>query len=57
MSILANENTNEEVTIPNYNDSTIIANRGSICKLVQVFGAEIPQVGLIKKLSFILLKA
>jgi hypothetical protein len=25
--------------------------------LVQVFGAEIPQVGLIKKLSFILLKA
>jgi hypothetical protein len=48
MPVLANENTIEEVSIPNCNDSTRIANRRSICKLVQVLGAEIPQVGLIK---------
>jgi hypothetical protein len=55
VSIMANENTSEEVAIPNSNDSPRIANRWSKSKLVQVFWAEISQVGLIKDLPFSLL--
>jgi hypothetical protein len=52
MPVLANENTIEKVSIPNCNNSTKIANRWCICKLVQVLAAEISQIGLIKILSF-----
>jgi hypothetical protein len=57
MPVLTDENTIENVHIPYYNNSPRITNRWSICKLVQILGAEISKVGLIKNLSFCFLEA
>jgi hypothetical protein len=52
MLVLADEDTIEKISIPNCDNSTRISNRWCICKLVQVFGAKVSQIGLIKTLFF-----